>query len=169
MFGFLHQSAKASSFTTATTTNKFDPLSYFSSGVSTTTTTPYTTASLSGYPTIDKDLSIGMKDPEILTLQKILNLNPITQIAQSGPGSPGNETTYFGALTKQAVIRLQVRRGTSLEDGVVNFSTRAALDLQSINEGSKIITPTKSPQVSNSISISTNLNTPVTSLYQKVL
>jgi peptidoglycan hydrolase-like protein with peptidoglycan-binding domain len=43
-------------------------------------------------------------------LQKILNNNGFV-ISSTGPGSPGNETTYFGSLTLEAVKKFQCAKG----------------------------------------------------------
>ncbi len=59
-------------------------------------------------------LSLGSSGPQVLALQKILNQDPRTHIADTGPGSPGNETDYFGLLTKDAVIRFQEEYATSI-------------------------------------------------------
>lgn len=56
--------------------------------------------------TFKKDLYLGMTDPDVLLLQKLLNKNGYT-IATSGAGSPGKETNFFGNLTRLAVIKLQ--------------------------------------------------------------
>ena len=52
-------------------------------------------------------LKVGDRGTQVLNLQKILNSSPDTQISTSGVGSPGNETDYFGALTRIAVIKFQ--------------------------------------------------------------
>lgn len=49
----------------------------------------------------------GSIGEEVRELQKFLNQNSRTQIAKSGPGSPGKETQYFGTLTHKAVKRFQ--------------------------------------------------------------
>jgi hypothetical protein len=54
----------------------------------------------------NKDLKLGSNSPEVKILQEILNNNGFA-ITTSGAGSPGNESTYFGDLTKQALIRFQ--------------------------------------------------------------
>lgn len=54
-----------------------------------------------------RNLSIGASGEDVRELQRFLNQNEVTQIAQSGPGSPLNETSYFGVLTQKAVIRFQ--------------------------------------------------------------
>ncbi|MDO8604303.1 MAG: sortase [bacterium] len=52
-------------------------------------------------------LSLGMRGQEVLDLQKFLNLDPETQIADAGAGSAGKETNYFGPATKRAVVKFQ--------------------------------------------------------------
>src|SRR3989338_6023866 len=54
-----------------------------------------------------RNLSLGSRGEDVFQLQKTLNKSLETQIAEIGPGSPGQETSYFGFLTKNAVIRLQ--------------------------------------------------------------
>lgn len=52
------------------------------------------------------NLYTGVVSTEVKELQKYLNTNGF-QLANSGPGAPGEETTKFGALTRAAVIKLQ--------------------------------------------------------------
>ncbi|MFA5830278.1 MAG: peptidoglycan-binding protein [Candidatus Paceibacterota bacterium] len=80
-----------------------------------------------------KDLKLGDTDPQVLLLQKFLNEDPDTMVAESGAGSPGNETTYFGQKTKTAVIKLQNKHygevlapnGLATGTGYFGPSTRA--------------------------------------------
>ncbi|GMU74065.1 MAG: hypothetical protein AMXMBFR44_2640 [Candidatus Campbellbacteria bacterium] len=57
--------------------------------------------------TFSRDLSLGDSGQDVLELQRLLNEDERTQIAALGPGSPGNETMYFGLLTADAVRRYQ--------------------------------------------------------------
>lgn len=57
--------------------------------------------------TFTKSLSKGDSNAEVKELQKFLNSDSDTQVASSGVGSAGNETEYFGSLTKAAVIKFQ--------------------------------------------------------------
>lgn len=49
----------------------------------------------------------GTVDADIRRLQKFLNEDPDTRLAESGWGAPGNETNFFGPRTWQAVVRFQ--------------------------------------------------------------
>lgn len=76
-----------------------------------------------------KDLALGMTDADVLFLQKKLNQNPATMIAATGPGSPGNETYYFGNLTQNAVALYQRAHGIS-PTGYFGPLTRASVNSQ---------------------------------------
>ena len=55
---------------------------------------------------ITKWLILGTDDAEVKTLQRILNAKGYV-ISQTGVGSTGNETTYFGTLTSSALKKFQ--------------------------------------------------------------
>ncbi len=74
------------------------------------------------------DLQLGMTDTDVKRLQVILNKNPKTQVAFTGAGSPGLETTYFGAFTLGAVKRFQTLYSISPVSGYVGPLTRAVLN-----------------------------------------
>ena len=82
---------------------------------------------------LTKNLSLGMENSQVLLLQQILNAKGYT-IATDGPGSPGNETQKFGALTRVAVrkfqcAQMQVCDGDEYTTGYgfVGAKTRAVL------------------------------------------
>jgi hypothetical protein len=91
---------------------------------------------------ITKTLRVGSSGPEVLELQRILNKDKQTEVASFGPGSLGNETSFFGIATKQAVIKFQekykdevlIPAGLLRGTGVVGALTRnklASLDFVS--------------------------------------
>lgn len=75
----------------------------------------------------NNNLSLGMTSADVYFLQKRLNENSLTQIATTGSGSPGNETYYFGSLTKAAVIKYQALESLP-QTGYVGPLTRASLN-----------------------------------------
>ncbi|MCY4577015.1 MAG: peptidoglycan-binding protein [Candidatus Kaiserbacteria bacterium] len=54
-----------------------------------------------------RNLSTGSTGDDVRQLQRFLNGNPQTQVAVSGVGSPGYETTYYGPATARAVSKFQ--------------------------------------------------------------
>lgn len=65
------------------------------------------TLSLAADAAILRNLKRGDRGEDVRELQTSLNRDPDTRIAQTGPGSPGNETEFFGPLTFAAVERFQ--------------------------------------------------------------
>lgn len=88
----------------------------------------------------NKNLKIGDKNEDVRILQKILNKNSATRVSPSDDGSPGNETSFFGALTKNAVIKFQelyasdILRPFGLESGTGFVGEATRLKLNSILE-----------------------------------
>jgi len=57
--------------------------------------------------TFTRTLSIGSSGQDVKELQIYLNKNQSTQVSQTGTGSPGQESSYFGPKTKQALTTFQ--------------------------------------------------------------
>lgn len=66
-----------------------------------------------GY-TFTRSLSQGSTGADVLALQKFLNSSADTQVAVSGAGAPGFETSYYGPATAAAVSKFQVKYSSEI-------------------------------------------------------
>jgi len=74
--------------------------------------------------TFTRNHSNGDSGGEVMQIQQFLNSHG-AQVAASGAGSPGNETSYFGALTQAAVSSFQAANGITPTAGYWGPITRA--------------------------------------------
>lgn len=71
-----------------------------------------------------RDLTIGSTGIDVKALQVYLNRHDCI-LALDGPGSPGQETSYFGNLTRQALATFQEGNGITPAAGYFGPKTRA--------------------------------------------
>ncbi len=122
---------------------------------------------------ITRTLRLGDRGLDVKELQIALNSDPATRIAQSGPGAPGFESTYFGALTQAAVNKFQIKyalealtpAGLSAPTGIVGPLTRKVL-----YRLSRTTTPVSQEQPGISTTVSLQAATPqiITSRTQSI-
>ncbi len=79
-----------------------------------------------GY-TFTRNLTLGSTGADVKALQQFLNAKGF-QVAATGAGSPGNETSYFGGLTKAALAKFQAANGISPAVGYFGPITRAKVN-----------------------------------------
>lgn len=71
-----------------------------------------------------RTLTLGVVGDDVKCLQRYLN-GAGHQVAASGAGSPGNETTYFGSLSQAAVAKWQAANGVAPAVGYFGPISRA--------------------------------------------
>lgn len=84
----------------------------------------------------NKNLRLGDTDIDVKELQMFLNTDEMTRVASEGPGSAGNETTYFGPATARAVALFQNKYaeeilapfGLMFGTGILGSGTRAKIN-----------------------------------------
>jgi hypothetical protein len=86
-----------------------------------------------GTAALTQDLVLGTISPEVKALQVLLNTHGYV-LTTDGPGSPGQETAKFGALTRTALRKFQCEKmqicsgdETTTGYGMLGFQTREAL------------------------------------------
>ncbi len=124
-------------------------------------------------------MKLGDEGPAVLALQKFLNSYPDTRVSENGIGSPGFESDYFGARTRNAVIRFQEKHskdilipaGLSIGTGYVGPMTLAKLNALSgavstlpVNE-TKITHPALSLPAKMSTEVEKKIQTRVFSVF----
>lgn len=95
----------------------------------------------------------------VISLQQLLNKDPDTMVATTGPGSQGNETSKYGFGTFTAIVRFQekyasdvlVPSGLGKGTGFAGFATKAKLRDLYCNPRSGTATTTKTVAAPSSV------------------
>ncbi|MEX0918946.1 MAG: peptidoglycan-binding protein [Candidatus Paceibacterota bacterium] len=106
---------------------------------------------------LTRDLTLGSRGEDVRQLQKFLNRSG-SPVASVGPGSPGQETAFFGQLTKQAVRRYQELHqaeilapiGLATGTGYVGRLTRRQINLAADFADHQPVTDTITPSPDSS-------------------
>jgi len=109
--------------------------------------------------TFTSTLTLGSSGAQVLALQQALNQDPDTRVALTGPGSPGQETSYFGAKTQAAVIRYQEKYAGDIltPAGLVNGNGRVgAYTRAKLNARGAVLSSTFGTTASSTTATSTD-------------
>jgi len=91
--------------------------------------------SMSSSYNFTRNLTLGSTGEDVKALQQFLNANGYT-VATSGAGSAGNESTYFGTLTKNALAKFQAAKNISPAVGYFGPITMSAIKSMGGGSGS---------------------------------
>ena len=69
------------------------------------------------------NLDVGIINSDVVELQRFLNKKGFL-VSESGAGSQGNETNYFGEKTRQALIKYQLSKNITPAVGYFGPITR---------------------------------------------
>lgn len=75
----------------------------------------------------NKNLSVGVTSNDVKELQKFLN-NKGFAVAESGPGSLGRETSFFGLATRNALIKFQKSNKITPASGYFGLLSRGKIN-----------------------------------------
>jgi len=87
---------------------------------------PQAFANASSNASFKRSLNLGLSGEDVRSLQKFLNGQGFV-VSVSGAGSLDNETVFFGALTKAALIKFQIANGIE-GIGIMGPLTRAKIE-----------------------------------------
>jgi len=104
----------------------------------------------------NKNLTLGSINNDVRQLQKYLNNNNYL-VAKTGPGSINKETTYFGALTKAALIKFQKANKIKPAVGYFGPITRDFINKKIKNQNANNTNNTNNNQTNNNLN-NTNIN-----------
>ena len=89
--------------------------------------TPPVIASVAVAYVFKKNLRSGMNNSDVKKLQVFLNTHGF-KVAAKGAGSPGKETTYFGAATRAAIMKFQKANKIKPVNGLLGPLTRGKIN-----------------------------------------
>lgn len=97
------------------------------SGAALVSTTVVNPTSEAGSALLNENIGFGLSGSVVMRLQKFLNTHGYP-IAESGPGSAGNEVERFGAKTREMLSKFQADNGISPANGYLGSRTRALIN-----------------------------------------
>lgn len=112
-----------------------------------------TTVTVTPVGVFERELKLGSTGEDVTRLQKTLNACPELGLSQTGPGSPGRETSTYGERTVEGVKKFQLKfkaeliTGQNLTDpsGILDTLTRTKLSSSFICQKTTATSPTVRP------------------------